>query len=129
MLARAIKSEPNLPQPRLILLNSLGQHFSTELLRDAGISAGLVKPVKQSELFNGIMEILAKEDSTGARLTGAAEPQLEPHSVTSTLGTRSLRILVAEDNLVNQKVALRQLKKLGYSPDAVANGLKIWVRS
>jgi CheY-like chemotaxis protein/HPt (histidine-containing phosphotransfer) domain-containing protein len=92
------------------------------MLRDAGIEVCLTKPVKQSQLLNSISRLFQK----GA----AAMPELEELETQPGLrnlpGTKQppVRILVVEDNSTNRKVALHQLQKLGYSADAVANGIE-----
>ena len=72
----------------------------------------MVKPVKQTRLLKSIARLLTGEGDSDT--SNEAKP----------VEAKSLRILVAEDNTVNQKVILLQLKKLGYSADAVANGLE-----
>jgi PAS domain S-box-containing protein len=123
-LAKAIKADPSLASTKLVMLTSMGQRLEGDFLKKTGLSAYLVKPVKQSKLFDCLAtvmhaapEIAASESSTHAK--AAAD------SVTTGRGHARLRILLAEDNPVNQKVALKQLQKLGYSAEAVANGLEV----
>ena len=87
----------------LLLLTSLGR-----LPQDGAgdeFDAQLAKPVRASQLYNALVRLLADDDGAGS----AAEPE--------RLGAAgsSLRILLAEDNAVNQKVALRLLERLGYT--------------
>jgi CheY-like chemotaxis protein len=121
MLASRIRKQPELAQTKLVLLTAVGQQFPPETLADAGIAACLVKPVQQSDLYNRVMEILSlgqQTDNPELRcLQGAATELPLPE-----IAPRPMRILLAEDNSVNQKVALRQLQKLGYRADAVSNG-------
>jgi signal transduction histidine kinase/DNA-binding response OmpR family regulator len=123
-LARAIKADPALANTRLIVLTSFGQAFSSAELRAAGIEAYLVKPVKQSRLFDSLASAMGKPVAENAVLKTA-------HPATAALGSKpslpleKVRILLAEDNIVNQKVALGQLRKLRYRADTVANGLEV----
>jgi hypothetical protein len=121
MLADEIRRNRFFSRTKMVLLTSLGQVIPTEELRRHGISACLSKPVKQSELFNRLVECLSSAEG----LTQPGVPIVAPlPSVVESI-EKPFRILLAEDNLVNQKVALKQLKKLGYRADAVANGLEV----
>jgi signal transduction histidine kinase/DNA-binding response OmpR family regulator len=121
MLARAIQAEPFLAGTRLIVLTSFGQTFSPAELQAAGIEAYLVKPVKQSRLLDSIMGALDRNSAENA----ICKLPVAGISRDPTPAFNRLRILVAEDNRTNQKVALGQLRKLGYRADAVANGLEV----
>jgi signal transduction histidine kinase/chemotaxis response regulator CheB/HPt (histidine-containing phosphotransfer) domain-containing protein len=118
MLARAIKAEPTIANTKLIMLSSLGEQLEQEELRAVGINACLVKPAKQSCLFNCIADALgaARSSTAGAVSTEPSSAPLEPHKG---------RILLAEDNSINQDVALGQLDRLGYTADVVANGREV----
>ncbi|MFZ5495344.1 MAG: response regulator [Verrucomicrobiota bacterium] len=120
-LARAIKADPTIASVRLIILASLGQTLSAAELKAVGIDAYLVKPVKQSRLFDCLISAVGLADAVDI-FAQAAAPADSP-AVPSPAPSKA-RILLAEDNIVNQKVALAQLKKLGYTADAVANGLE-----
>ena len=113
-LARRIRGHPNGQELPLVLLTSLA---SLPQARSAAeFSAQLVKPVRASQLYNALLTAL-----------GEAVPA---HALAETAGddgspeASSLRILLAEDNAVNQKVALRILDKLGYRADVATNGLE-----
>ncbi|HVZ65651.1 MAG TPA: PAS domain S-box protein [Lacunisphaera sp.] len=120
-LARAIKAEPAIARTRLIILTSLGHVMSNAELKANGIDAYLIKPVKQSRLFDCLVDVVgqAMAESVFAK---PASPAAAP---AVAAGAAKARILLAEDNAVNQKVALAQLRKLGYAADAVANGLEV----
>ena len=119
VLARAIKIDPAIAKTPLIVLTSLGQALSTAELNEVGIEAYLVKPVKQSRLFDCMINALCKAvTKSTASVRGVISP--EP-----SLPLETVRILLAEDNSVNQQVALAQLKKLRYKANAVANGLEV----
>jgi CheY-like chemotaxis protein len=123
MLAKAIKADPAIASTRLIILSSLGQRLLPEQMRAVGVAACLLKPVRQSELYNTLVNALADGPlPAGRRRFSTAQPP--PPAPPPTPQTKRARILVAEDNAVNQQVALCQLKKLGYTADAVANGLE-----
>jgi two-component system, sensor histidine kinase and response regulator len=118
-LARTIKDRPALKDPKLIMLTSLGHQVGPETLEQNGISACLTKPVRQSHLFDCIAANFANQDARVIRPTKVA---LQGDAVVRPRG--DIRILVAEDNPVNQQVALAQLSKLGYAADKVGNGLE-----
>jgi signal transduction histidine kinase/PleD family two-component response regulator/HPt (histidine-containing phosphotransfer) domain-containing protein len=115
MLARAIKAEPAIAKTKLIMLSSLGEQLEQEELRSVGINACLVKPAKQSCLFNCIADALGAEHSKAA-----SDATTETSS--APLELQKGRILLAEDNSINQDVALGQLDRLGYTADVVSNG-------
>jgi PAS domain S-box-containing protein len=113
-LAQEIRRRRDERELPLVLLTSLGRLPQGE--SSGAFAVQLAKPVKASQLYNALLKALAEhahEPEAGEAVTGAAEP------------TRStMRILVAEDNVVNQKVALRLLDRLGYRADVVFNGLQ-----
>ena len=123
-LARAIKGDPSLADTRLIVLTSVGQLFSSAELKRAGIEAYLVKPVKQSRLFDCLVGAIHKETNGNATLNPGAATPAALHSK-AVLPFENVRILLAEDNRVNQQVALGYLRKLGYHADSVANGAEV----
>jgi DNA-binding response OmpR family regulator len=97
----------------LILLTSMGKR--TEFRHSDG-STTLLKPIKPYVFFNALLNVLARQPAQAA-------PTPAPTQFDVTLGERSpLRILLAEDNPVNQKVASLILGKFGYRPDIVGNG-------
>lgn len=127
MLARAIKSDPNITGTRLLMLTSVGQRDDCKTLRRAGIARCLGKPVKQSHLFDALAIIMAEEiDSPQlarpVHITRPTQKAALAEQSERKGATKQTRILVAEDNLVNQKVALIQLQNLGYAADVVVNG-------
>ena len=119
MLARAIRERRDAKQLPMVMLTSMGwrEDGAGELF-----AAFLTKPVKASQLYNVLVDVLAA--SPKKKVTGTLqlpETQFDP-----TLSERCpLRVLLAEDNLVNQKLALRMLERFGYRADMVANGLEV----
>ncbi|WP_172830265.1 response regulator [Opitutus sp. GAS368] len=122
-LARAIKADPAIAATRLIILTSLGHFMSSAELKEVGIDAYLVKPVKQSRLFDCLISAVGQADAVA--IFAKATPSSNVPSTPASGPQTKVRILLAEDNVVNQKVALAQLKKLGYTADAVANGREV----
>jgi CheY-like chemotaxis protein len=114
MLAEKIKQDTELRQTKLIILSSAGRIESKARCRELGIDYCLMKPVKQSELLDSIITMLsvATADEV-SRKTASIEV---PESVTS------LRILLAEDGLVNQKVAVNLLEQRGHKVTVANNG-------
>ncbi len=123
-LARAIKADPAISGTRLIVLTSIGHGISAAELNEIGIDAYLLKPTKQSRLFDCLVDTTAKtmlgNDPAKRAVAASALMSLKPNPELETV-----RILLAEDNIINQKVALGQLHKLHYKANAVANGLEV----
>jgi len=108
-LAGRIGRDPLLGRPRLVMVTRYGGSVAADEALRSGISGYLNKPVSQSQLFDTLV-----------RVTGVQARVRRPRT---ELGPeQSRRILVVEDNLVNQKVAAGMLHKLGYQADAVADG-------
>jgi len=116
MLARAIKSDPAIASTKLLLMTSIGD----SLVGNKDIDVCLTKPVKQSRLLDSIVDVLAGE---------AIEDAIQrDFPVTESIVRDSslrIRVLVAEDNAVNQRLMSRQLQKLGYFADVAENGIEV----
>ena len=117
-LGGKIKAEPDLRDTLLVMLTSVGQRGDANKFQQAGFSAYMTKPVKVSQLYDCLATVLGVA-SVGSEQP--ARPIITRHTLMEDK-KRRVRILVAEDNAVNQKVAVRTLEKLGYRADAVANG-------
>lgn len=118
-LARAIKADPRIAGVSLILLTSSGVRGDGTTARAAGIAAYLTKPIRQSQLFDCLTIVVSNCSNSCAVI---APPLVTKHTLKEANRMSDKLILLAEDNIVNQKVAVRQLQKLGYRADAVANG-------
>jgi PAS domain S-box-containing protein len=113
-LARRIRRHPNGQELPLVLLTSLSG--LPQARAAAEFSAQLVKPVRASQLYNALLTALGE--------SVLAPAPVEPAGDDGAPETSALRILLAEDNAVNQKVALRILDKLGFRADVASNGLE-----
>src|SRR5262249_20718572 len=117
-LARLIRAEPALAGVPLVMLTSMSVRERAQELKDTGFAASLTKPVRPLQLYNALLAVLQGTDASGKAVAeGSADEEVLP-------ALPPLRVLVAEDNTVNQKVAVRILAKLGCRADAVANGLE-----
>jgi two-component system sensor histidine kinase/response regulator len=128
-VARIIKGDAAIAGARLILMTSLGLRADCVQLQHEGLGVCLTKPVKQTQLFDCLTAALAFGQAApqSAAVTGgkpAAQDLPTAREIHSQNGRRRMRVLIAEDNIINQKVALHQLAKLGYAADAVANGFE-----
>jgi CheY-like chemotaxis protein len=115
-LAREIRSlRPTIP---IVLFSSFGQR---ETGLDTGLfNAYLAKPLKQSLLFDTLVALF---DSSPGRIPAPTAP-VKPNFNAHLANQHPLRILLAEDNVVNQKLALRLLEQMGYRADMAANGIE-----
>jgi len=129
-LAGRILDKPTRPAPVLIMLTSGDLSGDSERARGLGIAAYLTKPVRQSELFDTLMQNVNRSSVSvdfeeadkllsSKKAPGENEPSMK----------QTLHVLLAEDNIVNQKVAVGLLTKLGHETTVVGNGrlaLEAW---
>jgi PAS domain S-box-containing protein len=120
-LAEAIKADLRFSSTRLVMLTSAGERGDGGRARNAGIAAYLSKPVRQSQLFDCLISVISRP-SGAEPATLKSSTLITKHALQEAKKMSHKVILIAEDNIVNQKVAVRQLQKLGYRADAVANG-------
>jgi CheY-like chemotaxis protein len=113
-----IKADAALQFTPLVMLSSLGMRDDIQAARQAGVSAHLTKPIRQSQLFDCLATLL------GQPLPQPAPSRALPSDLprVASLPTSRSLILLAEDNVVNQKLAVRLLEKMGCRCDVVANG-------
>jgi CheY-like chemotaxis protein len=115
-LAAALREEQDAQSLTLVLYSSLGGREEAQGSTD--FAAYLTKPVRPSLLFDTLMNLFAGHVDEGVK----APPKQRPETVMAQY--HPLRILLAEDNAVNQKLALRLLEKMGYRADVAGNGLE-----
>ena len=113
-----IKEDETIKDVKIIILTSMGQRGDAARLESKGCSGYLLKPVKQNQLFDAIIAVLGKPTKTNQ-----TEKIVTRHTI-SEQKRKNTRILLAEDNPVNQKLAVALLKKAGYSVDTVETGLQ-----
>ena len=120
-LAWAITNQPLLASARLILVTSLGVESDRHACTQVGIRASVTKPLKYHPLLNTMAQVMADaEHGPAASINAAPEMPFQPKPADA----QNVRVLLAEDNAINRKLALRQLSNLGYRADVVENGLE-----
>jgi PAS domain S-box-containing protein len=112
-LAERIKHDPELAGTMIMMLTSSGLRGDVARCRKLGIAAYLIKPVRQSELVDAILSLLGQASRERADV-------ITRHSLREA--RRKLRILLAEDNLVNQNLVVRLLGKAGHNVVVAGNG-------
>jgi len=117
-LGDLILDDPVLSRTSLVVMTSIGQRGDATRLKDKGFKAYLSKPVKQSRLLDCLMTVYGEN---ALETEERKDILITTHSLSENR-KRSTRILVVEDNIINQKVVLKMLEKLGYRADPVANG-------
>jgi signal transduction histidine kinase/DNA-binding response OmpR family regulator len=116
-LVQNIKQTPGLPAATIMMLTSGGQRGDAVRCEQLGISAYLLKPIRQAELREAISRALQSRDRTGG-----TEVITQSTLKNELCVAASLKILLAEDNPVNQKLAVRLLEKRGHQVTVVNNG-------
>ena len=123
-LAKRIKEAPELSQIRLVLLTSMGWRSDDPRAESAGLDAYLTKPVRQSELYDCLLTVMGSPVGHPEPSTRRADPLVARRArrVVSRRPENRPHILLAEDNPVNQQVAVKMLENLGYDVAVAANG-------
>ena len=128
-VGRQIKADPLLQSTLMIMVTSLAQRGDAAVLEKVGFAGYLPKPVRQSQLHNCITLVLGREqisETPAPLITRHIVAEVESQQSESLQGAslQQVRILLAEDNIINQKVAQSILSRLGYKADIAANGLE-----
>jgi two-component system, sensor histidine kinase and response regulator len=123
-LAHTIKSDPTISSTRLVLLTSVGLRGEAEQSRKVGFAAYLSKPVRQSELYDCLVTVMSQPEKEASVASRVDTPIVTRYRLKAARGRLHAHLLVAEDNIVNQKVAVKTLERIGYQADVVANGLE-----
>ncbi|MGD9728478.1 MAG: response regulator [Nitrospiraceae bacterium] len=123
-LAKALRTSPAAAAMNMVILTSLNEPRQAEQARRSGFPAYLTKPVRHEHLQSCLRTVLGLAD--GPARSGHLQPQpVSPAAVSRHDTSRpvsQLKVLVADDNLVNQKLTARMLERLGYQPEVVDNG-------
>jgi CheY-like chemotaxis protein len=119
-LAAQIRKQSNCQRLPLVMLTSMGKPDTESQGVEVGFAAFLNKPIKQSQLYNVLTHILSGQPIKVKR-SRPPHLQLDPKMAERL----PLRILVAEDNMVNQQLALQLLERMGYRADVAGNGLEV----
>ena len=130
-VARAVRADKGLAATALLMLTSMDNPFDADEMRRAGFAACLTKPVRQSQLFDAVVEAVAKAGLPAVATPSAAAPANTPSPTAGIFDAGlsparpldGVRVLLAEDNEVNQEVARELLEDAGCRVDVVANGL------
>jgi len=115
-LINAIKADPATAAVNVVVLAPIGMRLDPVVMRATGIAGCTMKPLRRSRLYECLRHVLK----------GSGEDTFKrEHQAPQTIERRNARVLLAEDNPVNQRLTLRQLKKLGFPAEAVANGREV----
>jgi len=122
-----IRNNPKLAGMKIVIITSSGERVPKKQQKKMGISACLFKPYRQSLLYDCLVETTLGRRKEGLEMDlGDGSIVASNEEVTRDESFRpKLRILVAEDNPINQKLALLMLEKMGYSADVAGNGLEV----
>ena len=118
-LARNMKADPDVATVQLVLLTSLGRRGDGAAAKDAGFSGYLTKPVRKSRLYDCLATVMGRASLQPGASTSSL---VTSYSIQKSVGRSSARILVADDHMVNQQLAVMMLERLGHRADVVANG-------
>jgi signal transduction histidine kinase/DNA-binding response OmpR family regulator len=121
-LAKRIRQDSEISHIPLILLTALGKRGEGKLAQHAGFNGYLTKPIRHHQLQQCLQMILGSDQQTNSSTTSHSSTLITRHSVEEAQAQTQVHILLAEDNVVNQKVAVRMLQKIGYRVDVVING-------
>ena len=124
-LAHQIKNDPLIKNTRLVLMPSYGERGHARQAKNTGFAAYFVKPIRQTEFYNCLKTVLAtppKHTENAVELP--EQPLITRHLLNEKSGTdrKNSRILIVEDNEVNQLVLKRHVQHLGYKVDVVSDG-------
>lgn len=122
-LGRIIQADKRLAETRMVMLTSLGTRGDARRFLEIGFAAYLIKPIRHQELKAVLALALRSHKSVEPTPNPSETHQTAPEPINLFAG-RKARILLAEDNIINQMVALGMLKKMGLRADAVANGVE-----
>ncbi len=121
-LGRAIREDAHLDHTKLVLLTALGRRGDAKIAQSAGFAGYLTKPVRKNHLYDCLRLVMGQSEAaqTGEQSRSAGSALVTRHQVAEVHA--HVRLLVVDDNPVNQKVAVKMLEKLGHRVDVAGNG-------
>jgi signal transduction histidine kinase/CheY-like chemotaxis protein/HPt (histidine-containing phosphotransfer) domain-containing protein len=123
-LARQVRGEVTCQSPQLVLLTAFGRRGDAHKAHEMGFAAYLTKPIHEDQLYKALCLVMGHDRAEAPPGAASHLPLITQHSVHEIERRSQKKILLAEDNLVNQKVSVLMLEKLGYHADVVVNGQK-----
>ena len=123
-LGEEIKKDSSISETKMLLMPSYGTRGHSQKAKKIGVDAYVVKPVSQSDLYNCLADIFAKETEEDSKAGTETKNLVTRHTIEENIRRREkeFMILIAEDNPINQKVIRRQIENLGFTADIVSNG-------
>jgi two-component system, sensor histidine kinase and response regulator len=118
-LSSRIKTDPRFSDTKIIMATSMGLRGDAARCKDLGIEGYLIKPIKQVELLNAMVLVMAGKRDIASK---ESQPLITQHTIREEIQAPKLRILLTEDNVVNQKMAKMMLEKKGHSVSVADNG-------
>jgi CheY-like chemotaxis protein len=123
-LGQRIKNDPDFKDTKLVMLTSMGLRGDATRMKEIGFSVYLTKPIRRSQLFNSLIALF----SQGQPIEGYKKAALITRHTLSEQERTNINILLAEDNVVNQKLVLLMIQKFGFKADAVSTGKEVLER-
>lgn len=124
-IARIISSDDELKRTILVMLTVRGFRGDAKIAKEAGFSAYLTKPIRQSQFVDCLLTLFGKQQYSKNESLNSDNEIITIHSLFDSKKGRMIRILLAEDNPVNRKLVIKIIEKTGYHVDAVENGLQV----
>ncbi len=119
MLGQKIRENSEYKSTSMVMLTSIGRRGDAARVKEIGYSAYLIKPVRRAELFNCLVTVLRSRKDQAAEKDDA---ELITRFTLKEAAKHKIKILIVEDNVVNQKLAIRLVEKIGFKVEAVNNG-------
>jgi len=120
-LGRRIKNDPELAATIIVMVTSVGKRGDAAILEQIGFAGYLSKPVRQLQLYDCLTIVMER----AATKTDKTKSGIVTRHTVAESSPRNARILIAEDDIINQKVAQKMLTNLGYQTDVAANGIEV----
>lgn len=120
-LGQRIKNDPGLRDTKLVMLTSMGLRGDATRMKEIGFSIYLTKPIRRSQLFNSLVTLFSQE----LHVEDQKQQALITRHTLSEQEKQNINILVAEDNVINQKLVLRIIENFGFRAEAVTTGKEV----